>query len=472
MIPRASAFLVVRRSILGLALGLAAAGGLRGQEQAARGTMPEDYLPDLKALLATALKQSPTAIAQQISIAQNEASVIQADSSMIPQVSGSASYQQNSERISETGIQGQTSNSHGLFYNANVSEPLFAWGALFNQSRIARIGVAIARDQFDEAYRSLAEQIREGYLGLIVGKINLRNARYQEAQAEQALKVAQVQLKEGAIASSSISGPELAAREARLAADTTAEAYLHGLRTLAMLAGVPDLPDAAIPLDFPKPVYSEPEAQALVADFLRTDAKDTFQAKMDQLAVDRDKLNYRIARTGLLPKLYANAGIDLFNQSSLSSGNTSVSQVAILEESYGLSVNWNIFDGFRTRGAMRSALANQRADERTLATYEDTTVEQAEDLERQVNFAARTMEIAEIRDQFAATALHDTRAEFKFGSVPQSAIDQSTADDYAAVYALAASRRDYFSRWCEFVSLVGADPLMNDLPFRHDRFTH
>ncbi len=454
-----------------LAAGILAAAGARADGPIVEGTLPEDYLPGLKAILKAAMGQSPTMISQQLAIAQSQAQVIQADANMIPQASANAWDGIQDQRVSQSGQSGTTSQAKGLYYYASVSEPIFQWGALFNQSRLARIGVAVSKRQYAEAYRNLAVQIREGYLGLIVGKLNLRNARFNQELAEKALAVAEAQFKIGAIAPAAMSGPRLAVDDARLATDRGAEAYAHARRTLALMAGLEDIPDGSVPDSMPRPAYSEATAQALLAAFLRDGARSTFEAQVLQLGIDQARLNYDIHRVNLLPKFSLGADINLQSQSTVNAGQpgapATVSQFALLTEQYQLQANWNIFDGFRTHGQLRSDLAARRSDERSLKTYVDTTLEQAQDLERQVGFSARALDLVEIRDGFAAENLVDTENDFKFGSAAQTNVDSAMLNRYGSEAGLAAARSDFLSRWCEFVSLVGADPLVNDLPLSH-----
>src|SRR5690242_658852 len=100
-------------AILGLVFfGITAVGS---ESNELSGTMPEDYLPALKTILTTALKQAPSMIAKEIQISLAEAGVISADSARWPSFGGSGSYQSNT-----TAIAGNTSTQSrdtGLVYN-------------------------------------------------------------------------------------------------------------------------------------------------------------------------------------------------------------------------------------------------------------------------------------------------------------------------------------------------------------------
>ena len=51
----------------------------------------------------------------------------------------------------------------------------------------------------------------------------------------------------------------------------------------------------------------------------------------------------------------------------------------------------------------------------------------------------------------------------------QESVSAFQANDYATEYALALNRTNFLSQWTDFVSLVGHDPAMNNLPARYVR---
>lgn len=469
------------RRFAGLTIALAAAAAAWAQDPTAAGTMPEDYLPGLRPLLESAMRRSPTMINQALTVAQDEAQMLIADSQMLPQISGSANYETSRVQIAEVTTQNGVTSSlssppntgQGLFYGINGSETLFHWGQLFNNRKINKIQLEIAERQYDQAYQDLATQIREAYLGLVLGKMSLRNDRYNQGLAEEQLKIVQDQVKHGDLPPTALGAPQLAVGDAALAADQAQEAYDHGKRALAEMAGVSAIDDGAIPLDLPLPAYSEARSGALLAAFLRDGAKSTFLAEVYQMQIDQARLRYRIAAVNLLPWISAGAGFSLSNQNSFNAASggepSSVTQVGVKSENYGVTVNWNIFDGLNTHGQKRTYLAQRRQAEAQLASYLDSTLEDAQDRERQVAFAYRAVELAETRADYSRSAFFNAQQDFARGFVAKSAVEDARAGDYAGEAAAADARRNFLCRWCEYVSAVGADPILNDLPLNHAR---
>src|SRR5688572_13334479 len=93
-------------------------GSLRAQSNTVAGTLPEDYLPELKEILATALKRSPDVIAREFERLVQEAKLIQVKAAQLPSVGGNFNY-----GITQTATAGagdpnsQKSKDDGFFYN-------------------------------------------------------------------------------------------------------------------------------------------------------------------------------------------------------------------------------------------------------------------------------------------------------------------------------------------------------------------
>ena len=67
-----------------LSLVLAGAATLRSEAPPIDGTLPEDYLPGLRALLTMAVERSPSTISASISVAQADAARIGGDAVLYP----------------------------------------------------------------------------------------------------------------------------------------------------------------------------------------------------------------------------------------------------------------------------------------------------------------------------------------------------------------------------------------------------
>jgi outer membrane protein TolC len=196
-------------------------------------------------------------------------------------------------------------------------------------------------------------------------------------------------------------------------------------------------------------------------DFERDGLNKTFQAQVYNYQIRQSDLSYKIAKYRLYPRIDLALGVSEQNQTQVV-GQT-VSQNPVFSDNISLAANWSIFDGFATRGAKLAALASKRANERNLQTYLDQTLEQARYMGRQVEFAARAMALAEERFSFAEGGLQRTKDNLKLGTGSQTDVDQATAIFYQWQAVAFSARIDFFSRWSDYVSLLGLDPVLNNL---------
>lgn len=485
MLPDPRSFMCRHSRLLAAAAVLAfAMVPLRAQDHpTVAGTLPEDSLPGLKSLIQAALQQSPNMILADISVYQARAGALQTDSVFWPSITGGGGYGRNRDRVSETsnGQKLSTVDANGRLinpwsysgaynYNVSLSQNLFQWGALIERSKVAHLNVLINERQYAQAYQSLVVQIRDQFLNLISARINLRYSEFQLKITKDALAVAEEKLKSGIIPATAIQGPRLDLADQQLDYDRKVQLYTHAKRLLAQLAGLPDIDDSAIPLEMPRPLYSQAAVGDVLAAFMRDGARGTFQAQVYLMSIREDNLNYKIAQTNLLPHLFFSATAGQSSVTSINPGVAGgVTQSTVLSEGYNLGMSWNIFDGWSTRGQRRSALASRRSHERQLQSYAESTIEDAQDRSRQLDFAARAMDLAEQRRGMADAALQYEQGELKLGNAPQSTVDAAQAALYVNDYYQASARADLFSRWSAFVSLAGQDPALAVLANRYVR---
>ena len=346
-------------------------------------------------------------------------------------------------------------------------QSLYHWGALKNESDKARIGVLIAQKSYDEGMRALAVTLRRSYLELIVKKSLLVQMRYARDLLVEELALAEEKRKNGTLAEGDIAGRKLNLGESNYQIKKNEIEFTASRRSFTRLAGMHDLAEAAIPSEVPKPRHDAAAASALLATIQRDGGRQTFQAQVSELKVRESELNYRIARVGLLPKFNASLGFSLENTTNASA--TSVSQQGVARQTLAVAANWNIFDGFATKGAKLEALATKRAYERQLQTVSDAALDAAQSLAQQLELDAEYMEMSDLRMGLASAQVGKFKEELAIGNIPQTAVDNIISSLKVSEFNAANARATFLAHWSEFASLVGADPVLNKIPARHDR---
>ncbi len=430
-----------------------------------RATLPEHYFPALQVLLDRALQQSPAMIEKGLEVTVVDAKIDQADARRWPQLGSIFDYSST-----QSAVAGNTENrtrDNGLFYRIELSQALFYWGALKKDSARARIMAAVAERNFSEAYRLLAVGLRSSYLILITKKAALHQARARQKMREASLKLARDKYERGMVPEGEVTSWLLNSEENALEVQRLEVEFSGMRRALARVAGLSDLKDEDVPLDIPEVPFSSAQAAALLAGLLRDGAKSSFEVQIYDMQAREADLRYQIARVRLLPKFNASAGHYVENSTNATA--VRVEQRGVERQSVGVRAEWSIFDGFATRGVKREAMADKRLFEHKRASAVERVQEEAQRLERQLALEAESVKLTDRRRTLSVAALARLSDEIKLGNRPESERDEATLNVYLSNAASAVARATLLGRWCEFVSLTGADPALQNIPSRHAR---
>lgn len=461
---------VFLRAVLVL-VGLSLGPGGRAAELAdvadVTGTLPEDFLPELKLILDSALRRSPQLVAADFERTVQEARIYGADSARLPSLRGNAEYASNQTAV--TGSNSSQSRASGFFYRFEAGQAVFHWGALRNQSLAARLNLLASRKSYAIAARELGVVIRKAYLALVVERARLQQGRQALAVLRADLEVLNEKKQSGSVSAAVFEGERLRAREVTAELERGEAEFAANRRRLARLAGLPggDLPEEKVATAIPRPDFSEARVTAMAAAVRRDGAKSTLEYEVHDLKVREASLRYAIERTRQLPKLNLGAGYSLENSTDVV-GST-VNQQAFRRQNINLNVQWNIFDGFATRGAVREALASKRFHERNLTIKVEETIQDVQLLESSLKLDAEVIELAGIRHGMAVQARGRIAEEVELGKLRRSEIERARVGELQADAKSLEARAQYFGRWSEFVAVAGSDPLIRPLSVAHAR---
>uniref|UniRef100_UPI00404B338E TolC family protein n=1 Tax=Cephaloticoccus sp. TaxID=1985742 RepID=UPI00404B338E len=441
--------LLLRKRILGLIATLAL--GLGQGRAVATPQLPEDVFPELKQILAEAANRSPRMVAQDLNLLIADGDLIQAKSGMLPRLGGY--YQKSKTKDIREDVAG-TLDSNKTYYSVSLSQPIFHWGALRNNAKAGEIRRLIADENYGEAYRVLAQEIRANYLGLIMLKVGVRVSTFNRKLSEEKLAVEEERLQKKVISEGAIFQTRIDAEQARLAVDTAEWYFLNAKQDFALLTGQPQLSDTQIPDGIPGLAEAKNAIDRMLVEFLAQGEPDTARARILRQQIRIDDLNYKTQKTGLRPKLNLVLGLSQDEQSYT----TNLAQKYALQSQYaGLQVSWNIFDGFATRGAVKSALASKRLDERVYRDFTARLAQDARKASKAVELAQRQLAISERLLDNAGNFLSYTKDDFKRGQASETAVNNAQANYNSLENTANAARRDYLLRVSEFLSLIEED---------------
>lgn len=446
---------------LGLLVSLRAAepGGIAG-------TMPEDYLPELKPILAQAMLRAPDVIVKDFERLSSEARLLEANASRLPRLGGNFNYAATQTATSADAS--AKTRDNGLFYNFGLSQELFHWGALKNERAGARLGVLVAERNVALVYRTVCVTIRKAYLALVVEKALLREKQQALELLRREVEIMEIKKTQGSIAASVLEGGKLRLREGALAVNRARSDFTTNRDRLKRLAGLSDLPEEAIADDIPRPVYDEQKTVDLAAEVLRDNAKSTLEGEVYEMKLRQAVLNQKIQSVRQLPKFGASASYNLENTNNVNAAGI-VEQKAISRQTLGVGGSWDIFDGFRTRAAKQSALIGKRALERQMAADMEQIMQETQALERTLRLDAELVDVADVNRNIAAQGHKRILDEVGLGKLPRNEAARAEVAVLQANAKTLESRAAFLTHWSEFVAITGGDPVLNNLPGHYVR---
>ena len=436
--------------------------GLAGQIATASGSLPEDYLPGLKTILAEALNLGSSMLNQRIILAQAEAAKIQAIAGQYPRLTGNAGYGINGVS-SASANSSSSSSSSGFNYGVGIAQPLFQEGDVKGRADIGKLGEQIAQKNYGETYRTLLGTLRWQYMQLVIKKASLGQARVQLRMQEKELEVKKDSIARGVSANDELPAAESVVLAVSLAADRLEQDYENSKRLFARLAGQVVIADTTIPDALPEPRLPEGTPAALLHAFLQGGVTETPTAQTYALYLRQSDISSRMAKYANYPKIGVSAGYNTgATTSSDSAGNVSSSFVASRSASIGMS--FTLFDAGAARGGKLAAASTKRSFERQLQTYIETTRDEAGNRLKQVSLEYRAMQLSARNLSSAASALSVDQSYLASGQRSELDVERSKAAYQVGEIAAFNARAAFLQQWSEFVSLVGADPMMNQLP--------
>jgi outer membrane protein TolC len=416
--------------------------------------LPERIFPALDQILRDALQQSPRILARNLDLEIAQGDEMQAKSGLYPSVGGFLSYQLARETREDIKTGSYPVNMTN--YNFSANQPIWHWGAVRNNARIGEIRRKLAEQQYVEAFRLLAQEIRAGYLGLITRKALGKSARFNLKLTESALQVAEDRLAKGTISGSDIFPTRMNALQLRLATDRSIEDFEQARRSFRLLTGSL-LSDDEIPELIPALTGGEDVPPKLLAEFLSQKDPQTSSTIMARQQLEMEELNLKIQEKRLYPMFGATAGVTQNRQSySLNAGLL----YGVRDSFVGVVLSWSIFDGFAARGAVKSSLARKRQLEASYRQLTENLSADAQRLEKQVEFALRQMRINDRLLGERGDYLHGSEEDFKRGTAAEADLNAARASFSNAEITAFNARADYLQRMSDFLGAIMEDPVL------------
>lgn len=413
--------------------------------------LPETEMPALASLVASALAKSPRTMARDFDLLSAQYDEMVSSSGLYPHLGGNYQYQVREED------RGNSTGRHVInrtYYNLTLSQAVWYWGAVRAAARVGELGTMIARQNLEGARRGLALEVRDSYLSLIMQKMGVRNAQFSENLLKEALVRQEARYKASEITMGVLADARLRADEAELTAQKGASDLEFAIRAFRRLTGVDSFSEADIPDAIRPPVADpSPVAPGEQTGYLKSEA-----LLVSELQIEQGKLNDKINRKALWPKLSALAGVSQDDNLYSATVNQRITNDITF---VGVQVQWTIFDGFASRGRRLQNLTRLRQLEEARADLLDTLKNSADQQAANVGFAWSAYKNAHTRHNWAIGSVAFEKDNLKRGQSSEENVASAQANLNRAEFTANDALAKFYSASARYASTMHADPLFD-----------
>lgn len=417
-------------------------------------TLPEKMFPQLDALLQAAVQQSPRMLSRALDLEIAENNRIQARANLLPSLGGYTSYYQSQDTRADLTNRVDVTK---IAYNFSITQPLFYWGERRNNATMGEIQASIAKGQYKDGYRALAQTLRGDYMRLIVQKVGVKRAAFYAEYTRNQLAKEETRLAQKVISEYQIFSVRLAAEQAQIASERARFDLDMAKVSFARLSGQPVMTDDALPDAVQVVSPGAAACERLLAGYLSQKDLPTTEAVTLRQQLQNEALNVANVKTRLRPKFNVVLGVSQDEQSYT----INVAQKYRVNSRFGgVSANWTIFDGFAAQAAMRNERVRLRQMESDYKDLTERLAQQAQTQVKQLDFAARNMAILDRAVVSSEGNLKTKQDDFARGVCSEDDVNLARLALFDAQINAYNGRIDYLLRTGDFLGTVMEDPVV------------
>jgi len=325
-----------------------------------------------------------------------------------------------------------------------LAQPLTQLIRIREANRIAAAEVAVSRDDLKKVENEVALQVHTLYFGILIARLQKQAAEQQSSYAGENLRESEDDVRNGsALKVTAIQGRAglLESQQAVL----TADLQLSDLTTeLNDLLGLPL--DTQLELD---PAVPSSFEQRPREEYVQTAWSENPEVLAAEEAVKKARAGVTAAKSAYLPDITAYA------RDSYQDG---VPFLVRNFGTFGVNLDWNVFDFGKRRAAVREREAQLAEAEENLSRLKE---EVAVGIERSYNKLERTKNLVQVANQVVTLRQESerlTQNQLTQGVVLVSQRRQATAETYKAQADYLQASLGYLQAWAELEQTVGRTP--------------
>jgi outer membrane protein TolC len=379
----------------------------------------EEQIPELAEILDSARRRAPDLLRQDFLKEESERRLQQARSAYYPRLDivSNLGYRDDFRTGAED------SRSFGMTYSANLSRPIYHWGAIEARVEQARIGNDTGTLNFNHNLRNIEQRIRSEYLQLVLSNMALENERGQRRILEADREQAAINYQAGKLSELDYSNFRLNLEASLLRIEQIEQSKRRIRDRFKLYTGAE--------VDLGKTISEIP-----LPDLGAT--KEWLTAQMDHIENSRNWLqgNYlsQIKQNQIRQQTEAitvvksrqRPIIDAAASATQQETNTSTqNNVQTLSLFAGIRVTWNIFDGFRTRNEKLEATTALRRLKMELNELSEELQLQALERIDGLLFSIRDLQIHESTFANKLSQFSNVQADAESGRISQKQFENA-----------------------------------------------
>lgn len=325
-----------------------------------------------------------------------------------------------------------------------LSQPLTQLIRTSDANRIAAAEVAVSRDDLKKAENQVALEVHTIYFGILISRLRQQAAEEQSSYAAESLRESENDVRNGSalkVATIQASASLLQSQQAVL----TAELQLADLTTqLNNVLGLPLETQLELAPDVPANFDQRPREQ-----YVQVAWSENPEILAAEETVRKAQAAVAAAKSAYIPDITAYA------RHSYQDG---VPFLVRNFGTFGVTLNWEVFDFGKRRAAVREQEAElAQAEENVKRLKEEVAVA----IERSYNKLERTRSMVQVASQVVRLRQEGERLaqnELSQGVILASARKEATAESYQAQADFLEATLNYHLAWAELEQDIGHTP--------------
>lgn len=416
--------------------------------------LPEDYYPGLRQILEKAGRQAPELVRVGIDreVAQEQLKIARSRYYPSLGIGGNLGYRFTQRQGEESDGSASGSVSVGL------NRPLYFWGAVEAGVDQGEIDFESSLLETKEKFQNTVQRLRDQYLDLILNEMRLRNLRLRRANLETSLARRESDYRSGRLSEEEYLSFLIELDNSLIEIEELEDERNETLATFRRISGVQEAP--AIPSGIAPINLDALEAELRGEPLDATWVEETFNVQLNRNTMEKIDLDAIIIKSRQRPNISFSASV------SQAPVNTSTANdVDTIRWFAGLSVSWNVFDGFATQASRRINLLQKRRLESQIRTNIEILEEQKDRVANDLLVMIRKQRLVERRFELDSRIYSRVKTQFGEGRVSANEFRTTQANYYADEYSLHVARASLLRAITDYLVIINADRAVDFLRF-------